>query len=582
MDSMQPLFANVQAGPSKGGNEFIDVDEALGYEFPEVQTRYDERDVALYALGVGAASDPTDEKDLALVYELHGEGFKVLPTFGVIPAINTLLDEAKAGKIPPGQHYGFERILHGEQYTEVKRPLPPKATLTHKSKVTEIFDKGKNALVTRESRSYDENGDELLLNRFTAVVRGAGGWGGDRGPTTEENTPPDRKPDAVIEEKIGATQGLLYRLSGDWNPLHADPMMAQAMGFERPILHGLCTYGYAGRHVIQAYCGGDPGFFKSIKVRFADTVYPGETLVTQMWKESDHRIVFRCMVKERDVEVINRAAVELYSEIPKPLPKPKASPKAPTTEAAQPAGPESGAIFGAIDSYVKEHPELTAKIATTYLFKLSDPESIWTVNLKEGPGGVSAGSVAKPDCTLSLSDGDFMDKVAGKVDPQKLYFSGKLKVTGNVMASQKLEFLTKLDPKTIEAAMEKGLPQATDDASPADVILPSDTPAAAAIFSALTQRLSENPGLASETRAVLLFDVKGPEGQWTVDLKSAPGSVKTGRVQTPDTTLTLEDADLEMLARGEANAAELFQRGRLRVDGDMQVAHRLGFLKNLL
>ena len=179
------------------------------------------------------------------------------------------------------------------------RPLPPEQTLTHTVRVKDIWDKGKGALVVTETHSYDEDGDLLVVNETTAFIRGAGGWGGERGPSGPVNEPPQRAPDAVVEERIGDNQALLYRLSGDWNPLHVDPGFAKAFGFERPILHGLCTFGYAGRHVINAFCSGDPRTFKSIKVRFADSVYPGETLVTEMWKESDTRIVFRTRVPER-------------------------------------------------------------------------------------------------------------------------------------------------------------------------------------------------------------------------------------------------------------------------------------------
>ncbi|MFI5303017.1 MAG: SDR family NAD(P)-dependent oxidoreductase, partial [Polyangiales bacterium] len=140
--SMGPILANVQAGPSKGGNEFIDVDEALGFEFPEQRSSYDEKDLALYALGVGAGRNPLDSKDLRYIYELHGDGFQPLPTFAVVPALNTIMAMAKSGTTAPGMHYGFDRILHGEQYTELLKPLPTHAKLRHKAKITNIFDKG--------------------------------------------------------------------------------------------------------------------------------------------------------------------------------------------------------------------------------------------------------------------------------------------------------------------------------------------------------------------------------------------------------------------------------------------------------
>ncbi|MDX2088221.1 MAG: SDR family NAD(P)-dependent oxidoreductase, partial [Kofleriaceae bacterium] len=295
--SLQPIMDNVEAGPSKGGNQYIDVDEALGYEFPEMKSAYDERDLALYALGVGAARDPNDDRDLQLVYEMHGHGFKALPTYGVIPAINCILTMGKEGRTAPGMKYGLDRVLHGEQYLELVRPLPAKQRLTHKAKVEDIWDKGSDggkkggAVVITAIDSFDEDGDVLIKNEVSTFVRGAGGWGGDRGPSAEVNVPPDRAPDKTVEQKTDANSALLYRLSGDWNPLHADPGFAKAFGFDRPILHGLCTFGYAGRHVIQSFAkDGDPRYFKSIKVRFADPVLPGETLVTEMWKESDTRI----------------------------------------------------------------------------------------------------------------------------------------------------------------------------------------------------------------------------------------------------------------------------------------------------
>ena len=321
-ESMSPIMANIEAGPAKGGNDLIDVDAALGYQFPELTSSYDERDLALYALGVGAAKDPTNEADLQLVYELHGKGMKALGTYAVIPALNTMFKFGKEGKSAPGLSYGLDRVLHGEQYTEVMRPLPRSAKLTHRSRIKDIFDKGKNALVVTEVISYDEDGNALMKNDITTFVRGAGGWGGDRGPATEVNVPPDRAPDKVVEDTIPKNQALLYRLSGDWNPLHADPGFAKAFGFERPILHGLCTFGYAGRQVTQAFApNGDPDYFKSIQVRFAATVLPGDTLVTEMWKESDTKVVFRCKVKERDQVVVSNAAIEFFKELPKPKPK---------------------------------------------------------------------------------------------------------------------------------------------------------------------------------------------------------------------------------------------------------------------
>ena len=596
--SMQPILGNLGTAKEKGGgNEFIDVGEALGYEFPPMDLSYDERDLALYALGVGAAQNPLDPKELQYVYELNGEGFHALPTFGVVPAIKLAFDMAKQGKQAPGLHYGFDRVLHGEQYTEIKRPLPPHAKLTHKAKIKDIFDKGKNALVVTAMTSYDEDGNELIYNELTTFVRGAGGWGGERGPQGEVNVPPDRAPDATITEKISESQALLYRLSGDWNPLHADPSFAKNFGFERPILHGLCTFGYSGRHVIKAFCNNDPRLFKSIKTRFSDSVFPGETLVTEMWKESETKIIFRTKVKERDKVVISGAAVELYKEIPKEIAKKAQQAQAATaTTASAPSAdanyePVSADVFTAIEDHIARNPELASKIATTFLFKLTSPDSQWTVDLKNGKGSVAEGAGDKPDCTLELTDADFMAMTSGKADAQKLYFGGKLKITGNVMASQKLEFLKKVDSaaamkayaaKHGDGGASAGAAKATTSAAP-PAPAASKEAKSPALFKALKERLEKNPSLAKETAQVIAFRVKSPDKRYVVDLTGS-GSVREGDDAKAAATITIDEEDLLALVK-DANVAsgakDLYMRGKLRIDGDARVAQKLGFLNNL-
>ena len=581
--SMQPVLENLQK-KSLGGNEFIDVDLALGYELPALESSYTERDLALYALGVGIGNDPLDSKELQYVYEMHPDGFRALPTFAVIPAINAVLEMAKQGKTAPGLNYGFDRILHGEQYTELKRPLPTSAKLVHKARIKDIWDKGRHAVVVTETKSYDESGEELMSNELTMLVRGAGGWGGERGPSGEINVPPERAPDASTEEKISESQALLYRLSGDWNPLHADPSFAKNFGFKRPILHGLCTFGYAAHAVIKAFSGNDPRFFKSIRVRFADSVFPGETLITEMWKESDTRIVFRCRVKERDKVVINNAAVELYTEIPKV--KAKAAPAKAAAPAAAPvaAAPAdeskltSGDIFVAIRDYLEKSPDLIGKIATVFQFELTGPDSSWLIDVKNGKGAVTAGKGAS-DVTLTLSDADFLAMTSGAADPQKLYFGGKLKIGGNVMASQKLTFLKSVDPKAAEKAIREAR-QAASGAPKAEAPKVARAANAPTIFKALGERIAANPALAADLGAVVTFVVTGPDSAWTVDGKSAPPTVKEGKEAAATTTIKLADEDLAELVKGHA-ASDLHQRGKLRIDGDVQIAHKLGLFKGL-
>jgi 3-hydroxyacyl-CoA dehydrogenase/3a,7a,12a-trihydroxy-5b-cholest-24-enoyl-CoA hydratase len=579
--SMQPIMGNIQAGESKGGNEFIDVDEALGYEFEATKSSYDERDLALYALGVGAGSDPYDDKDLQLVYEMHGKGFKAIPSYAVIPAVNQIITMAKEGKSAPGLNFGIDRLLHGEQYTELVRPLSPHATLTHKSHVKSILDKGKNALVTYETKSYDEDDNLMIVNELTAVIRGAGGWGGERGASEPVNPTPDRKPDFEVEQKIDPNQALLYRLSGDWNPLHVDPNMAKAFGFEKPILHGLCTFGHATRHVINScFPDADPRFFKSIKVRFADSVYPGETLITQMWKDGDNRVVFSCKVKERDKVVISNAAIERYAEIPKPAAKKKAAAKA-SAGAPVNAEPNSADVFTAIKGFVAKDKNLAGQIQTIFQFKLTNPDSTYTVDLKNGEGSVGDGEAVKPECTLELSDSDFMDMCTGKADPQKLYFAGKLKISGNVMASQKLTFLQKLDPQMVldaaKARAGAGGGAAEESAAPAA----SDEPTTADVFVAMGDYVARNPDLVSQVGVVYQFKITDPDTVWTLDVKNGKGSVTEGETEKPECTLELSDSDFMDMTSGKADPQKLYFAGKLKISGNVMASQKLTFLQKV-
>jgi (3R)-3-hydroxyacyl-CoA dehydrogenase / 3a,7a,12a-trihydroxy-5b-cholest-24-enoyl-CoA hydratase / enoyl-CoA hydratase 2 len=570
--SMQPVMQNVEAGPSKGGNAWIDVDQALGYTFPEVRSTYNERDLALYALGVGAATDPADQKDLQLVYEMHGGGMKALPTYGVIPALTTIMRLGQEGKQAPGLKYGFDRVLHGEQYMELKRPLPRKAELSHRARVKDIFDKGKHALVVTEVKTYDDGGNELVRNEVTTLVRGAGGWGGDRGPSADINTPPDRAPDAVVEEAIPANQALLYRLSGDWNPLHADPSFAKAVGYDRPILHGLCTFGFAARHVIHKTApGADPDFFKSVRVRFADTVFPGETLITEMWKESDQRVVFRCKVKERDSVVISNAAVEYFAEIPKPAARTVQQAAAPVE-----AAPISADLFRAVAAFVDKNPEAGKKAQTVFQFRLTDPPSLWTLDLKAGR--VADSEIAAPDCTLTLSDADFMAMSTGNADPMKLFTTGKLKISGDMMAAQKLSFLKNITPDLVSAAMHERLAAGgrAGGAGTADA-----EPSSGEVFIAIGDHVEHNPDLANKVGTVFLFKLRNPDSAWTVDLKAAPGSVFAEETAAPDCTLELADADFLAMTSGKADPMKLFTTGKLKISGDMMAAQKLSFLQKI-
>jgi (3R)-3-hydroxyacyl-CoA dehydrogenase / 3a,7a,12a-trihydroxy-5b-cholest-24-enoyl-CoA hydratase / enoyl-CoA hydratase 2 len=286
------------------------VQKVTGYAYPPITFAYTERDVALYALGVGAPADPLDQNELRFVYEHSQEGFLALPTYAAVFG-SAMIHHLISGKVAGEIEYNPMMLVHGEQYLEFKKPMPTKGTFNCKPKISAIYDKGSGMVVVTDMSCYDENGDEVVFSQSSAFIRGIGGFGGDRGPSGDINVPPDRTPDAVQSEQTSDKQALVYRLSGDINPLHADPMMAAMGGFEKPILHGLCTFGFAARAVLKHFCGNDPTRFKSIKVRFAKHVFPGNMLTTEMWKESDSKVVFRTKVEERDAVVLSNAAVEL-------------------------------------------------------------------------------------------------------------------------------------------------------------------------------------------------------------------------------------------------------------------------------
>lgn len=287
--------------------QYIHPDQLLGYEYQPGSFTYTPKDISLYALGIGAARTAVDSKELQFVYEQHKDGMKVLPTFGVILQTHGVqYDEAM-----PGIRYNPENGLHGEEYLEVLRPIPPSGTTSTRRRIKGVYDKGSGAVLHMEATTSDAQGD-LARHESMIFIRGLGGWGGDRGPSGKINLPPERPPDKIHREAIAENQALIYRLSGDMNSLHIDLDVAAAGNFRRPILHGLCTYGFAARALIRTYCDNDSDRFKSIRARFSSPVYPGETLVTEMWQETDRRIIFQCKVAERDLVVLSNAAAELF------------------------------------------------------------------------------------------------------------------------------------------------------------------------------------------------------------------------------------------------------------------------------
>ncbi|KAN0066359.1 hypothetical protein ACQY0O_000453 [Thecaphora frezii] len=292
-----------------GGDDYIDAEDpdaikaAKREKIEDSEFSYGERDVILYNLGVGAT-----EKELDLVFE-QDDNFQAVPTFGVIPQF------AASSGIPLDFLPNFSpmMLLHGEQYLAIKKPIPTSATLVNRPKILEVLDKGKAAAVTSVTHTLDKaTGEVVFESQSTVFIRGSGGFGGkktgrDRGAASAANKPPQRKADKVVTEKTTEGQAALYRLSGDYNPLHIDPSFASMGGFEKPILHGLCSFGISGKHIFRAY-----GPYKDIKVRFTGHVFPGETLETSMWKEGN-KVIFTTRVVERNTQALGAAAVTLVN-----------------------------------------------------------------------------------------------------------------------------------------------------------------------------------------------------------------------------------------------------------------------------
>jgi len=272
--------------------------DTVGKTSDPLSFTYTWKDVVLYALGVGAKAEELD-------FLFEGRGPKVLPTFAVVPSFTSMIDVLLRVEAPLAQ------VLHGEQTIRLHRPIPPGGTLRTRSTIKGIYDKGKGALIAVECKTEDADGAPLFDNLFSIFVRGEGGFGGERGPEAVSAEPPAGKaPDFEITETTSAEQALLYRLNGDHNPLHAEPSFAKVAGFERPILHGLCTYGYAGRAILRGACDSDPARLRSFGARFAGVVLPGDTITTRGWRTAADRYVLT-VTNQAGKAVLTHGTVEI-------------------------------------------------------------------------------------------------------------------------------------------------------------------------------------------------------------------------------------------------------------------------------
>jgi acyl dehydratase len=264
--------------------------DAVGTESDPYETTWTSKDTLLYAVGIGAGVD-----ELAFTTEnTSGVDQQVFPTYPVVMGYGGGSVMRNIGSFNPAM------LVHGQQAVTLHRPIPVEGTATIVGKLTAMYDKGKAAVVVTES-SATMDGEPLYTTMSSAFIRGEGGWGGERGPSGPQNVPPDRDADHAVTYQTSPDQALVYRLSGDRNPLHSDPAFAAMGGFDRPILHGLCSYGFTGRALLHTLCGSDPARFGHIEARFASPVFPGEALTIRMWETSETEAVFTTSVDDRVV-----------------------------------------------------------------------------------------------------------------------------------------------------------------------------------------------------------------------------------------------------------------------------------------
>ena len=260
--------------------------DAVGSKGDPARRKWNSKDALIYALGVGAgAADPLDELEFT-TENTSGSPQRALPTIAVVLGpLGGGFD--KIGTFNPAM------LVHGEQGITLHREIPVEGELESVSEITAIYDKGKGAVVVTESKAtLVDTGEPLFDSRMSAYIRGEGGFGGDRGPAAADG-PPDRDPDQSVTVQTRTDQALLYRLSGDRNPLHSDPAFAAMGGFDKPILHGLCTYGFTGRALLHMVAGGDPSKFTGMDARFSSPVMPGEALTVKVWNDGDGTAIFQ-------------------------------------------------------------------------------------------------------------------------------------------------------------------------------------------------------------------------------------------------------------------------------------------------
>jgi len=286
--------------------------DILNQRSPARTFSYGDKDVMLYALGVGLGADPLNEAELAFVYE---RGLKVVPTAATVLASGASVKDGASVEHPPGHrvsHINYLMVVHGEQKVELHRPLAAAGVFTATNRTIGAYDKGadKGAVIVHETMWTNEAGEKVATLTGSTFARGDGGFGGPSEGAPAPHATPTRAPDLSLDFPTRPDQALIYRLNGDRNPLHADPQIARQAGFVRPILHGLCTYGITCRAILAGITGFDPEPILSHQVRFSAPVFPGDTLTVDLWRDGKE-IAFEARVKARAVTVIKNGLTVL-------------------------------------------------------------------------------------------------------------------------------------------------------------------------------------------------------------------------------------------------------------------------------
>ncbi|KAJ6219956.1 hypothetical protein RDWZM_005768 [Blomia tropicalis] len=577
---------------------------------------YTSLDAILYALSVGITTN--DPFHLSFLYEAN-DPFIVLPTFGTTVSLNAVFDQSVIQDAI--SRYNLEdnliRTLHGEQYLKLYQPIPASGKLTSKPRLIDVLDKGAGALILIDVPTYDESGTLMFRNQLSLMMMGSGNFGGKRSTEDESVVSvvdvPKRQPDAIIYQQTTSDQAAIYRLCGDLNPLHIDPTFSTIGGFERPILHGLCTLGFATRHVMQCFVSNVDDVqevFDACKARFVGAIIPGQTIETRCWRShtnsggssgiADHqltRIHFECYVKETGNKIISSAFVDLklpvdtVASIP-PLP-PSASnvnivtlphsnfnTDIPNTTTMSPTDTTRvGKIFDTeVRKKISQHPDIFARLNTIFEFNIIKDGLYftWIIDLKSKPAEIYEGSPKNDqpaDVMITVEDHLIVDIFEGKEDSILAFMSGKLTATGNVLLAQKLlQNLT--EPSVLTEDEDKKLLSSIPISG-----LKSDL-----VFTLLRNRMHEEPDFIRRIRASYQFNItlNGKyKTTWTAENKSeANGCVYNGPFLSgkADCIVTVEDEDFIKLMFGKLNPQRAFMLGKLKVKGNIILLQRLNSL----